>query len=421
MKRILLIAFAIITGFTQAQVKKTQTKQKPKVEKKWVNPVKLTKEERNSPYMDEVLKTKDSLTPQEAERRRKNIAIGNPFAKYGVYPKIATLSKGKYLEFHDTDSIVVIGSVRFNTKRDNIIEVREVDLSDPDAQPIGDTHGRWMSPDPLSEEFPSWSPYNYALNNPLRNVDPTGLAPEDWIKDGNRIFFDPAVTGTAQAQAKYGENALAIEGYHVTKNGITTSYGLGKDGSINTNFAGILSTTTSVYSTGNIETGAATIEGQLGSAQATISPIPDSRGKTQLQSLVAENPLVQDAVIGAVTGGALNTILRSAKGAETMTTLYRSVSPAELADIGANGLRMGKTGYATEKLFTTTANDASSFSKSFFPWDKTANTIIRAKVPSSVMQTSGSFIMDGKSVISIPANQLQNIKNVKALNYSPIP
>ncbi|MCW3159684.1 RHS repeat domain-containing protein [Chryseobacterium oryctis] len=189
MKKILFIAFAIISGFTQAQVKKkTQTTQKPKVEKKWVNPVKLTKEERSRPYMDEVLKTKDSLTPAEAERRRKNIAIGNPFAKYGVYPKIATLSKGKYLEFHDTDSIVVIGSVRYNTKKGSIIEVREVDLSDPDAQPIGDTHGRWISPDPLSEEHPDWTPYRYGFNNPLRYADPTGLLEDDYVFDEQGKF-----------------------------------------------------------------------------------------------------------------------------------------------------------------------------------------------------------------------------------------
>ncbi|MDR6546672.1 hypothetical protein J2810_002778 [Chryseobacterium rhizosphaerae] len=186
MKKILLIVFAIVTGFTQAQIKK-KTPTKLKAEKKWVNPVKLTKEEKSRPYMDEVLKTKDSLTPQEAERRRKNIAVGNPFAKYGVYPKIATLSRGKYLEFHDTDSIVIIGSVKYNTKRQNIIEVREVDLSDPDAQPIGDTHGRWMSPDPLSEEFPDWSPYNYAMNNPINNIDPTGLAPES-AKDDYKLL-----------------------------------------------------------------------------------------------------------------------------------------------------------------------------------------------------------------------------------------
>lgn len=192
MKRILLIAFAVITGFIQAQIKKkNQTTQKPKTEKKWVNPVKLTKEERNRPYMDEVLKTKDSLTPLEAERRRKNIAIGNPFAKYDVYPKIATLSKGKYLEFHDTDSIVVIGSVRYNTKRGNIIEIREIDLSDPDAQPIGDTHGRWMSPDPLSEEFSSWSPYHYAYNNPINAIDPDGRESK-WIPT---IEFDKDKNG----------------------------------------------------------------------------------------------------------------------------------------------------------------------------------------------------------------------------------
>ena len=178
MRKILLIVFAILTGFFQAQTKK-QTVTKQKTEKKWVNPVKLTKEERNRPYMDEVLKTRDSLTPKEAERRRKNIAIGNPFAKYGYYPKIATLSKGKYLEFHDMDSVVSIGSIRFNRKTKSITEFREIDLSDPDAQPYLDTAGRWISPDPLSEEFPSWTPYNYAFNNPLKFKDPDGRAPEE--------------------------------------------------------------------------------------------------------------------------------------------------------------------------------------------------------------------------------------------------
>ena len=179
MRKCLLIIFAILAGFLQAQAKKKTSTTRQKIEKKWVNPVKLTKEERNRPYMDEVLKTRDSLTPKEAERRRKNIAIGNPFAKYGYYPKIATLSKGKYLEFHDMDSIVKIGSVRFNRKTKSITEFREIDLSDPDAQPYLDTAGRWISPDPLSEEFPSWTPYNFVFNNPLKFTDPDGRAPEE--------------------------------------------------------------------------------------------------------------------------------------------------------------------------------------------------------------------------------------------------
>lgn len=176
MRKILLCLFLFFIGFSQAQEKQSK---KFASEKEWINPVKLTKEERSRPYMDEVLKTRDRLTPEEAERRRKNIEAGNPFKRYGYYPKVATLSRGKYLEFHDRDTIVTIGSVRFNIKTQEIVDFSEVDLSDPDAQPIGDTHGRWISPDPLSEEFQSWTPYNLSFNNPLKYKDPDGRAPED--------------------------------------------------------------------------------------------------------------------------------------------------------------------------------------------------------------------------------------------------
>ena len=38
--------------------------------------------------------------------------------------------------------------------------------------------GRWMSPDPLAEEYPSWSPYNYVYNNPLNFTDFSGMCPD---------------------------------------------------------------------------------------------------------------------------------------------------------------------------------------------------------------------------------------------------
>lgn len=162
---------------------------------------------------------KDSLTKEEKERREKNIQAGNPFKKYGYTPKIATLSDGKYLEFHDLDSVVIIGSVYYNRITKKVIDFVERDMTNPDAQPLSDVRGRWLSPDPLSEEYSNWTPYNYVKNNPLRYSDPTGMAGEDFIdinKKNGLVTITPAEgndqvrligeDGKVEASYEYGEN-----------------------------------------------------------------------------------------------------------------------------------------------------------------------------------------------------------------------
>ena len=135
-----------------------------------------------------VLSAQEKLSKEEKARREKNIQAGNPFAKYGYKAKVATLSKGKYLEFHDLDSIVSIGTIRWHVDKNQIVGRVIRDTLNPDAQPTGDTAGRWMSPDPLSEEYPDWTPYRYGLDNPIRYADPTGLLEDDYgVDEGGNV------------------------------------------------------------------------------------------------------------------------------------------------------------------------------------------------------------------------------------------
>lgn len=96
----------------------------------------------------------------------------NPFARYGYKVKVSTMSNGKYDEFHDKDRVVEIGSVRFDTRTNEIVGTVNEDSTIAQVNPH--VVSRFVSIDPHAEKYYSISPYVYCANNPVKFIDPDG-------------------------------------------------------------------------------------------------------------------------------------------------------------------------------------------------------------------------------------------------------
>ena len=72
----------------------------------------------------------------------------------------------------------------------------------------------WLSVDPMSDKYPSLSPYTYCADNPVRVVDPNG---EDWYEKDGKMYYTTQYT-SKEAFEKSGINGT-YKGKFFAENG----------------------------------------------------------------------------------------------------------------------------------------------------------------------------------------------------------
>lgn len=139
-----------------------------------------------------------------------------PYAELGITTEVLTLSNGKYQESFTNDTLVRIGSVLFNHITGEVVSIVLQDTTYEEYGLQADVASRFLSRDPLARDYPWYTPYQFAGNSPILNVDLDGAEPESAFSEYINQTRGHVIIVVQTADDTYLNKKLAEKGINRT-------------------------------------------------------------------------------------------------------------------------------------------------------------------------------------------------------------